>query len=82
MAMDFPKANPFTRFVRTYVTYDSGGGLKVHLAGKDKSNVVSSLAHSTSLMVLPGGTKGYEAGDIVDVLLLNEIEGQTNFWKE
>jgi len=79
MAMDFPKANPFTRFVRTYVTYDSDGDLRVHLAGKDKSNVVSSLAHSTSLMVLPGGTEEYRSGDLVDVLLLNEFEGQANF---
>lgn len=79
MAIDFPKANPFTRFVRTYVTYGPTGGLKVHLAGKDKSNVVSSLAHSTSLMVLPGGTQGYQSGDLVDVLLLNQVESQANF---
>jgi len=79
MTMDFLKANPFTRFVRTYTTYGKNGDLMVHLAGKDKSNVVSSLAHSTSLMVLPGGTEGYKTGDLVDVLLLNEPEGQEIF---
>ena len=79
MVMDFPKANPFTRFVRSYITYADHGTLNVHLAGMDKSNVVSSLARSTSLMVLPGGTKGYQQGDFVDVLLLDDMEGQADF---
>src|SRR5699024_11738549 len=38
LAEDFSKANPFTRFVRSYTTYENGE-LYVHLAGKDKSNV-------------------------------------------
>lgn len=76
---DFPKANEYTRFVRSYTTYGSNGELRVHLAGIDKSNVVSSLAHTTSLMVLPGGTETYQQGDKVDVILLNDLRGQTNF---
>lgn len=79
MAMDFPKANPFSRFVRSYVTFNHQGSLNVHLAGMDKSNVVSSLAHTTSLMILPGGTGGYRKGDQVEVLLLNDMEGQAEF---
>lgn len=75
---EFPKANPFTRFVRTYITYD-GDSVKVKLAGLDKSNAVTSLAHTTTLMVLPGGTKGYTAGSEVDVLLLEDKEGQDKF---
>lgn len=78
LAEDFSKANPFTRFVRSYTTYENGE-LYVHLAGKDKSNVVSSLAHTTCLMELPGGTRGFKAGSVVDVLLLNEPEGQAVF---
>ncbi|MDY0406042.1 molybdopterin molybdotransferase MoeA [Virgibacillus sp. 179-BFC.A HS] len=78
MADNFSKANPFTRFVRSYITYDEGR-LSVHTAGIDKSNVVTSLAHATCLMVLPGGSKGYEAGSVVDVLLLEDLEGQASF---
>lgn len=75
---DFPKPNPFTRFVRSYITYENCR-IYAHLAGIDKSNVVTSLAHSTSLMVLPGGTRGFKQGDEVEVLLLNDSEGQTKF---
>lgn len=79
LADEFPKPNPFTRFVRSYLTYDGEGRANVHLAGMDKSNVVTSLAHATSLMVLPGGTRGFKPGDAVDVLLLNDEEGQSIF---
>ena len=75
---DFPKKNPFTRFVRTYITYE-GNEVFVHLAGMDKSNVVTSLARTTSLMVLPGGTEGFKAGDLVDVLLVDSFAGQEQF---
>ena len=75
---DFPKKNPYTRFVRTYITYE-GNEVLVHLAGMDKSNVVTSLARTTSLMVLPGGTEAFEKGDLVDVLLVDSFAGQEQF---
>ncbi|WP_368654668.1 gephyrin-like molybdotransferase Glp [Ornithinibacillus sp. 4-3] len=75
---DLPKANPFTRFVRTYIAYEEGK-VCAKLAGMDKSNVVSSLAHTNALMMLPGGTSGYTSGDKVEVLLLNDMEGQEVF---
>ncbi|HEX6595188.1 MAG TPA: gephyrin-like molybdotransferase Glp [Bacillota bacterium] len=78
LAEDFPKENPFTRFVRCYTTFENGK-LFVHLAGKDKSNVVSSLAHTTCFMELRGGTGGCKAGSTVEVLLLNSENGQANF---
>jgi len=78
LADDFPKPNPFTRFVRSYITYDNTE-IYVHLSGIDKSNVVSSLASAVSLMVLPGGTRGFKRNDVVDVLLLNDTEGQQEF---
>lgn len=74
LAEDFPKANPFTRFIRA--VYD---GKTVRSAGFNKSNAVSSIAKGNSLMVLPGGTRGYSSGDSVDVLLLGVEEG-TNQW--
>ncbi|MFB4169520.1 gephyrin-like molybdotransferase Glp [Virgibacillus sp. JSM 102003] len=78
LADDFPKPNPFTRFVRNYITYENGK-VNVRLAGMDKSNVVTSLAHTTGLMVLPGGTRGFKSGDEIEVLLLNDSEGQLEF---
>ncbi|RAK17012.1 molybdopterin molybdotransferase [Anoxybacillus vitaminiphilus] len=78
---DFPKPNPFTRFVRSYVTYDRGQ-LFVLPSGMDKSNIVTSLAKANALMVLPGGTRGFEKGALVDVLLLEDEEGSSQFGEE
>lgn len=74
LAENFAKANPFTRFVRA--VYD---GTSVRPAGFNKSNAVSSIARGNSLIVLPGGTRGFAAGDKVDVLLLGVEEGM-NDW--
>lgn len=78
LAEDFPKNNPFTRFVRTYITYKDGN-VHVHLAGMDKSNVVTSLANTTSLMVLPAGTSGFVKGSTVEVLLVDDQTGQSEY---
>lgn len=74
LEVDFPKANPFTRFVRSAVTIQNGA-LVVAPSGLDKSNIVMSLAGANSLMILPGGTRGYESGTEVDVLLLDDSTG-------
>lgn len=78
LAEDFPKPNPFSRFVRSYLEFEDGKFV-VKLAGMDKSNVVSSLAHTTCLMFLPGGTRGFKIGDQVDVLLIENMAGQSQF---
>jgi molybdopterin molybdotransferase len=75
---DFPKANPFTRFVRSRI-HNTYKGLIVSPTGTDKSNMVTTLADANSLMVLPGGTKGYKKGMEVDVLTV-EVEGSNNPW--
>lgn len=67
---DFPKPNPFVRFIRSKMTIEEGKIMAVPV-GLDKSGVVSSLANSDALVVLPGGTRGFKKGDVVDVLLLN-----------
>ncbi|CAM3456845.1 MULTISPECIES: molybdopterin molybdotransferase MoeA [Saccharibacillus] len=67
---DFAKPNPFTRFVRA--VYD---GVSVTPAGFNKSNAVSSIGRGNALLVLPGGTRGFQAGDAVDVLLPGMEEG-------
>jgi molybdopterin molybdotransferase len=71
---DFPKPNPFTRFVRSYVALEDGR-LTVAPVGMDKSNIVTSLARANALMVLPGGTRGFAKGDTVEVWLLEDEEG-------
>ncbi len=71
---DFKKANPFTRFVRSKLVLQ-GTKVLVEPVGLDKSGAISSLAFADCLMVLPGGTRGYEKGMEVDVLLLEEQTG-------
>lgn len=76
---DFPKANPFTRFVRSYMSIGNGK-LNVVPSGRDKSNIVMSLASTNSLAILPGGTRGFQSGDEVEVLLLEDHEGSKWPW--
>ncbi|MFV8829857.1 gephyrin-like molybdotransferase Glp [Alkalihalobacterium sp. APHAB7] len=77
---DFPKPNPFTRFVRSRVSIEDGK-LIVAPVGLDKSGVVSSIAYANALLMLPGGTRGFERGMEVEVLLLNG-EGSTSIWEK
>ncbi|AKU27360.1 gephyrin-like molybdotransferase Glp [Geobacillus sp. DSP4a] len=76
LGADFPKPNPFTRFVRSRVEAVDGR-LVVKPVGMDKSNIVTSLAFANALMVLPGGTRGFAVGDEVDVWLLDDDEGSS-----
>ena len=76
---NFTKANPFTRFVRSRA-YMEGGQLMAVPSGKDKSNIVMSLASANSFAILPGGTRGYQKGDEVDILLLEDDEGSEWPW--
>lgn len=77
---DFPKANPFTRFVRSKLIFNEGK-LCAEPSGLDKSNVVTSLVDCDSLIILPGGTRGYVKGDEVEVLLLEDQKGSEWPWK-
>ncbi|MDP4156007.1 MAG: molybdopterin molybdotransferase MoeA [Bacillota bacterium] len=76
---DFPKANPFTRFVRSRYTI-TDGKLQVSPSGLDKSNIIMSLSGANSLMILPGGTRGFESGTDVEILLLEDQEGSVWPW--
>ncbi|WP_414835250.1 gephyrin-like molybdotransferase Glp [Bacillus altitudinis] len=75
---DFPKANPFTRFVRASLDF-AGSQLSVTPTGLDKSSAVTSIAHADCFIVLPGGTRGFSAGDQVNVLLFHH-EGGAPCW--
>lgn len=75
---DVPQANPFMRFIRAiYKVTPQGAAVKP--AGFNKSNAVSSIARGNALIVLPGGTAGYAAGQEVDVLMLGVEEGSAEW---
>lgn len=67
LSSDFPKPNPFTRFVRATLSEEIDGNV-VSPAGLDKSSSVSSLVDANCLIVLPGGTRGWEKGSEVGVI--------------
>ncbi|MDN4492595.1 molybdopterin molybdotransferase MoeA [Ureibacillus aquaedulcis] len=79
LGSDFKKANPFTRFVRGKAFYQNGQ-LVALPSGFDKSSAVSSLVEANALIVLPGGSRGYETGMQVDVLLLEDLQGSEWPW--
>lgn len=74
LGADFPKHNPFDRFVRGKALLENGQ-LKVTPLGLDKSSVISSLAEANALIVFPAGTKGYKQGDQVLTILLEPQQG-------
>lgn len=77
---DFVKPNPFTRFVRGTLSYNRGQ-LIVSPSGFNKSGAVSSLARADAFIVLPGGSRGYKQGMVVDVLLLEDVQGSEWPWE-
>ncbi|WHY78961.1 molybdopterin molybdotransferase MoeA [Neobacillus sp. WH10] len=79
LEVDFLKANPFTRLVRSSVFIEDGR-LRVTPSGLDKSNIIMSLSGANSLTILPGGTRGFTAGTEVDVLLLEDQVGSEWPW--
>ncbi len=79
LGADFTKPNPFTRFVRANAYYEKGQLVAVP-SGFDKSSAVSSLATANAFIVLPGGSRGYEKGMSVAVLLLEDKQGSEWPW--
>ncbi|MFC0470536.1 gephyrin-like molybdotransferase Glp [Halalkalibacter kiskunsagensis] len=79
LGVDFPKPNPFMRFVRARLDYVETQ-LVASPSGVDKSGIVSSLGGADCLLLLPGGTRGYEKGMLVDVLLLEDHQGSEWPW--
>lgn len=76
LGSDFPKPNPFDRFVRGRLSFENGK-IIAYPIGLDKSNVVSSLAEANVLINLPGGTRGFTKGMEVSCLLLEDQEGES-----
>jgi molybdopterin molybdotransferase len=80
LSEDFPKPNPFTRFVRSKLSF-KGEWLTVAPSGFNKSSAVTSLAATDCMIVLPGGTRGFQKGDLVKVVLLESTEGSEWPWE-
>ncbi|MGC4375365.1 gephyrin-like molybdotransferase Glp [Fictibacillus sp. Mic-4] len=80
LEVDYPKPNPFTRFVRAQAE-SIEGTLTTRPVGLDTSGAVTSIAEANALMVLPGGTRGWSKGANVKVLLFNG-EGSEWPWDE
>ncbi len=79
LGADFTKANPFTRFVRASVHFEEGQLVAVP-SGFNKSSSISSLVEADAFIVLPGGSRGYEQGMQVDVVLLDDTKGSEWPW--
>lgn len=77
LSEDFTKPNPFTRFIRADLNYND---LSVKPSGFNKSNAVVAVATSNAMIVLPGGTRGFKAGDEVDVLITDEHKEADLSW--
>ncbi|MCE4995313.1 molybdopterin molybdotransferase MoeA [Staphylococcus xylosus] len=73
---DLTKANPFTRFVRATATFN-GKAMTVVPSGFNKSGAVVAIAHSNAMIMLPGGTRGYQKGYTVDVILTDSQAYET-----
>ncbi|MBU6133218.1 molybdopterin molybdotransferase MoeA [Staphylococcus xylosus] len=74
---DLTKANPFTRFVRATATFN-GKAMTVVPSGFNKSGAVVAIAHGNAMIMLPGGTRGYQKGYTVDVILTDSQAYETD----
>ena len=79
LAEDFLKMNPYTRFVRAKYEI-RGQQVFVRPSGKDQSSMIHSLLETNALMILPGGTKGFQSGDVVQIIPLDCTEGSDSFF--
>lgn len=70
----FLQPNPFHRFVRGKLHYENGETV-AYPVGLDKPNIVTSLAEADILIHLPGGDVGYEEGEMVSAILLENQTG-------
>ncbi|AXF56937.1 gephyrin-like molybdotransferase Glp [Salicibibacter kimchii] len=80
LGKDYPKPNPFTRFVRATLEEDDGRFV-AKPGGLDKSGSVTSIAGADVLIALPGGSRGYETGMSVDIFLLDDHKGSEWPWE-
>jgi molybdopterin molybdotransferase len=64
------KPSPHERFVRTRLINHSDGRLLADPLAFSKSSMMASIADAEGLAVIPSGSKGAEAGEMIDVILI------------
>lgn len=64
------KPSPHTRYVRTKLLYDPEGRLLADPLAFSKSSMMASIADAEGLAVIPSGSRGAEAGELIDVILI------------
>jgi molybdopterin molybdotransferase len=64
------KPSPHDRFVRTRLISRSDGCLLADPLAFTKSSMMASIADAEGLAVIPSGSKGAEAGEIIEVVLI------------
>jgi molybdopterin molybdotransferase len=64
------KPSPHVRYVRARLINDSEGRLLVDPLAFSKSSMMASIADAEGLAVIPSGSKGAEAGEVIEVILI------------
>ncbi|WP_235561144.1 gephyrin-like molybdotransferase Glp [Bacillus sp. FJAT-28004] len=64
------KPSPHDRFVRTKLISEQDGRLLADPLAYSKSSMMASIADAEGLAVIPSGSKGAEAGEIIEVILI------------
>lgn len=81
---DFPKPNPFTRFVRAFV-YHKDGKMMASPVGLDKSSSVTSLAEANAFILLReerGGMKRAGRFTCSSSVMRMEVNGRGQFFPD
>lgn len=73
LGADFGKGSPHTRFVRSKLRFGQDGRVHADALAFGKSSMMASIADSDGLAVIPSGSRGALAGELVEVLLLKRI---------
>ncbi|WP_255314232.1 gephyrin-like molybdotransferase Glp [Bacillus sp. FJAT-26390] len=64
------KPSPHVRYVRARLINDSEGRLLADPLAFSKSSMMASIADAEGLAVIPSGSKGAEAGELIEVVLI------------
>ncbi|MCA0757803.1 molybdopterin molybdotransferase MoeA [Paenibacillus sp. N4] len=67
---DVSKPSPHTRYIRTKLINKKDGRLYADPLAFNKSSMMASIADSDGLAVIPSGSRGAEAGELIEVILI------------
>ncbi|MDB5055405.1 MAG: molybdopterin molybdenumtransferase MoeA [Bacilli bacterium] len=74
LAEDFTKVNAYQRYIRGKM-FHTQGKLYVKPTGMDQSSVTLTIKDSNCLIIIPSGSKGVQAGELVTIMQLSSSEG-------